>query len=329
MTTSARVLPYALSWIVLAVLMVVGMQRLPPALYTPIDGEWAKWNAEAILKFGRPFDLSPYSMLAGMGSTYFPNLPYYAAELAFSIVLLARVIGFSWLITTVGAQLYLYVLFPPFSEVFLTYTGNSFSLAPYYAHLIAVLNAALGAFLMCGRSRDWRHNLVLAACVLALFISGLLSAPFTFIFFMPPYLVIGAALIVTRRPSAVEWSWKGAALAAGLIFFFASGLLDYYRGTIATASRTPPTAFAWDKLWETLLSTDTWLHIVRDYPPCAYSRQLLCMNDRGSWLLIAAIAGAAVAIVTQRGDIRVAAWALIAYLGLAISMALSTAGSGP
>jgi hypothetical protein len=41
------------------------------------------------------------------------------------------------------------------------------------------------------------------------------------------------------------------------------------------------------------------------------------MNDRGSWLLIAAIAGAAVAIVTRRGDIRAAAWALIVYLGLA------------
>jgi hypothetical protein len=134
---------------------------------------------------------------------------------------------------------------------------------------------------------------------------------------MPPYLVIGAGLIVTQRPSPVEWGWKAAVLAASLIFFFASGLPDYYRGTIATASRTPPTAFAWDKLWDTLLSADTWLHIVRDYPPCANSRQLLCMNDRGSWLLIAAIAGAVIAIVTRRGDIRVAAWALIAYLGLA------------
>jgi hypothetical protein len=175
----------------------------------------------------------------------------------------------------------------------------------------------MGALLMCGRSGDWRHNLVLAACVLALFISGLLSAPFTFIFFMPAYLVIGVALIVTRRPSGVEWGWKTAVLALGLIFFFASGLLDYYRGTIATVGRTPTAAFAW-KLWDTpLLSTDTWLHIVRDYPPCTYSRQLLCMNDRGSWLIIAGIAGAAVAIVTRRGDIRAAALALIAYLGLA------------
>jgi hypothetical protein len=190
MKIHVHALPYVLSWGVLALLMVVGMSRLPLALYTPMDGEWARWNVEAILTFGKPFDLSPYSMLAGMGSTYFPNLPWlnpgalalalpiddnttsivsyaiYACELAVSIVLLARIIGFSWLIATVGAQLYLYTLFPPFSEVFLTYTGNSFSLAPFYAHLIAVLNAAMAALLMCGRTGDWRHNLVLAACVL-------------------------------------------------------------------------------------------------------------------------------------------------------------------
>ena len=46
--TLGRALPYLISWGVLAVLMVVGMTRVPMALYTPIDGDWAKWNAEAI-----------------------------------------------------------------------------------------------------------------------------------------------------------------------------------------------------------------------------------------------------------------------------------------
>jgi hypothetical protein len=339
MKTYARVLPYILSWGFLVVSMVVGMNRLPFALYTPIDGEWAKWNAEAILKFGNPFDLSPHNMLAGVGSMYLPNLPWlnpgalalalpiedsaknivsyaiYAAELAVSIVFLARVIGFSWLIATVGAQLYLYLLFPPFSEVFLTYTGNTFSLAPVYAHLIGVLNAATGTLLICGRSGDWRHNLVLAACVLALFISGFLSAPFTFVFFMPAYLLIGIALIVGRRPSRVEWTWKAAVLAACVVFFFGSGLLSYYAGTIATSQRTPVSAVAWDKI----LSLRAWLHAFQDYPMCARlrSQMLLCMNDRVSWLLIVAIAGAAVAIVTKRGETRTAAWGLTIYLGLA------------
>jgi hypothetical protein len=347
----ARALPYLLSWGVLGLLMIVGMNRVPFALYIPGDGDWARWNVEAILEFGKVFDLSPYSMLAGMGSTYSPNLPWlnpgalalalpiedsaknivsyavYAAELAVSLVLLARVVGFSWLTATVSAQLYLYLLFPPFSEVFLTFTGYSFSAAPHYAHLFAALNAAMGALLMCGRSGDWRYDLVLAACVLALFISGLLSAPFTFIFFMPAYLVIGVALIVTRRPSGVEWAWKTAVLALCVIFFFGSGLLSYYLGTIATSERTPTSAVAWDQI----LSLRAWLHTFRDYPMCAHSRSrlLLCMNGRESWLLIAAIAGAAVAIVIRRGDIRTAAWALIAYLGLVHAYAYVNGWFGP
>ena len=71
-----RALPYLLSWGLLVVLMIVGMERMPSALYRPIDGEWAKWNVEAILHFGKVLDLSPYSMLAGMGSMYFPNRPW-------------------------------------------------------------------------------------------------------------------------------------------------------------------------------------------------------------------------------------------------------------
>jgi len=223
---TVRALPYLLSWAVLAVLMIVGMNRMPLVLYTPIDGEWAKWNVEAILHFGKVFDLSPYSMLAGMGSMYFPNLPWlnpgalalalplddqtknivsyaiYAAELAVSIVVLARVIGFSWLMATAAAQLYLYLLFPPFSEVFRIY--GWYSLAPYYAHLQAVLNGAAAVLLVCGRLRDWRGNAILAAGFVALFISGLLSAPFTFVFATPAYIAICAALVLTRRPSRVD-----------------------------------------------------------------------------------------------------------------------------
>jgi hypothetical protein len=331
---TVRALPYVLSWGVLAVLMIVGMDRMPLVLYTPIDGEWAKWNVEAILHFGKVFDLSPYSMLAGMGSMYFPNLPWlnpgalalalplddhtknivsyaiYAAELTVSIVVLARVIGFSWLMAMAAAQLYLYLLFPPFSEVFRIY--GWYSLAPYYAHLQAVLNGAAALLLVCGRLRDWRGNAILAAGFVALFISGLLSAPFTFVFATPAYIAICAALVLTRRPSRAEWVWKISALALCLLFFFASGLLDYYLGTVATAGRTPTTAIAWDRL----LSAGAWLQLFRDHSICSDPRLLLCISDRGAWLQIAALCGAALAIITRRGDIRTAAWALIAYIGL-------------
>ena len=332
--TAFRALPYLLSWGALAAATIVGMHRMPLALYTPIDGEWAKWNVEAILHFGKVFDLSPYSMLAGMGSMYFPNLPWlnpgalalglpfsdptnniisyavYAAELAVSILVLARVIGFSWLMATAAAQLYLYLLFPPFSEVFRIYAW--YSLAPYYAHLQAVLNGATALLLLCGRQRDWRRNAVLAAGFLALFISGLLSAPFTFVFAAPAYVAISAALILARGPRPSEWAWKIAALALCLMFFFGSGLLDYYLGTIATAGRTPTAAMAWDRL----LSADAWLRLIRDHSLCGDPRLMLCIKDRGAWLQIAALCGAVLAIVTRRGDIRTAAWALIGYIGL-------------
>ena len=334
METTVRALPYLVSWAALAILMIIGMDRMPLVLYTPIDGQWAKWNVEAILQFGKVFDLSAHSMLAGMGSMYFPNLPWlnpgalalalplgdqaksiasyaiYAAELAVSIVVLARVIGFSWLMATAAAQLYLYLLFPPFSEVFRIY--DWYSVAPYYAHLQAVLNGAAAALLVCGRLRDWRGNAMLAAGFFVLFISGLLSAPFTFVFAAPAYVVICAALILTRQPSPAEWAWKSAALVLCLIFFFASGLLDYYLGTIATAGRTPTAAIAWDRL----LSADAWLRLFRDHSLCGDPRLMLCIEHRWAWLQIAALCGAALAIIRRCGDMRTAAWALVAYVGL-------------
>jgi len=336
MAAFALVLPYLLSWGVLAVLMIVGMHRLPLALYTPVDGEWAKWNVEAILKFGKIFDLSPYSMLAGMGSMYFPNLPWlnpgalalglpldeqtknivsyavYAAELAISIILLARSIGFSWLMATAAAQLYLYLLFPPFATVFQIY--NWYGLAPYFAHLAAALNAATAVFLACGRTRDLPRNVLLCAAFLVLFISGLRSAPFTFVFATPAYIAISAAVVVGRRPPRAEWVWKATALLLCVVFFFGSGLLSYYLGTVATSGRTPTAAVAWDKI----LSLRAWLQLFEHHSLCQGDpRLLLCIQDRGGWLNIAALVGAAVAVVTRRGDIRTAGAALIAYIGLA------------
>jgi len=331
----ARTLPYLLSWGVLAALMIVGMNRLPLGLYGPVDGDWAKWNVEATLHFSKIFDLSPYSMLAGMGSMYLPNLPWlnpgalalalpltpnaqnivsyltYAAELAISTVVLARVIGFSWLMATAAAQLYLYVMFPPFWEVFQIYP--QYMLAPYYAHLTAVLNGATAVLLACGRSGDWRINLAFSIGFFALFVSGLLSAPISFIFAAPAYIAISAVVILARRPPRAEWAWKAVPLLFCLVFFFASGLPSYYLGTVATAARTPPSPIMWDKL----LSLGAWLQLFKTHPLCQDPRLLLCLSTKGAWLEIAGIVGAATAILTRRGDMRSTAVALIAYIGFA------------
>src|SRR5260370_28364143 len=121
-------------------------------------------------------------------------------------------------------------------------------MAPYFAHLTAELNAAAAVFLACGRTRGGWRNAILCAPFLPLFVSGLLSAPFTFVFATPAYIVISAAVVLGRRPPRLEWAWKAAALPLCLIFFFRSRLLPHYLLTLATSGRTPTSATAWDKI---------------------------------------------------------------------------------
>ncbi|PWT89545.1 MAG: hypothetical protein C5B56_06940 [Proteobacteria bacterium] len=337
------------SWGLLAALMIFGATRMPGILYSAIDGEWAKWNAQSILHFGNPFDLSPYNMLAGMGSIYLPNLPWlnpgalalalpfgetttsiisflvYGAELAVSIVVLARAAGASWLIATIAAQFHLYVLFPPFSEVF--HISEWYGASPVYAHLTAVLNFGTASLLHCGRAGRWRRNGALSAAILFLFVSGVMSAPFTFIFFMPPYLVIGGVLVAAQRPSRSELAWKVTALLICLLFFVGSGLIDYYLGTAATAARTPAAPIAWDRL----SSPAAWLRLLRDHSLCDDARMLVCFNDRGVWLQLAGLVGACVTIVRGTGLLRAGAWAFVGYIAAThlYSYAYQAAWLGP
>jgi hypothetical protein len=95
--------------------------------------------------------------------------------------------------------------------------------------------------------------------------------------------------------------------------FFASGLLDYYLGTIATAARTPNSAVAWDQLSSPL----AWFRLFRDHPLCQNPWLLLCLNDRGAWLLLASLTGALLATFTRPGDTRVVGWMLLGYIGFA------------
>jgi hypothetical protein len=110
--------------------------------------------------------------------------------------------------------------------------------------------------------------------------------PFTFVFATPAYVAISFAITVGRRPPRAEWAWKTAGLVLCLIFFFGSGLLSYYLGTIATSGRTPTSAVAWDKI----LSFRAWLQLFENHSLCQEdSRLLLCVQDRGAWLNIAAL----------------------------------------
>ena len=162
--------------------------------------------------------------------------------------------------------------------------------------------------LSAGGSRDWRGNAILAVGFFALFISGLLSAPFTFVFATPAYIAICAAMILTRATVARRMGMEDLRrLHCACCSFFGSGLLDYYLGTVATAGRTPTAPIAWDRL----LSAEAWLQLFRDQLDMQRSTAAAVhQRSRRHGCMIAALCGAALAIVTRRGDIRTAACGL-------------------
>jgi hypothetical protein len=138
---------FCLSWLIFILLVAASI----PLSHDPIhggtyswhDGNWAEWSSNFIFHHGKPFDLSPYNAFAGMGSMHLPNLPWanpgaimlnlpldrstahtlsysaYMIVLCVSIVLLARAMGFSWITGSIGAQIHIIVLFPPFSKFFI------------------------------------------------------------------------------------------------------------------------------------------------------------------------------------------------------------------
>ena len=123
----------------------IGLWRLSGeilGMYDSDDGMWAAWNLRGIFEWSRPFDLAPFNPLSGMGSTFVPNTPWlnpaalalalplprelcylisyfiYFVELSLSLVLLFRVIGLAPLEAIFCSQLYLLVLFPPTTGIF-------------------------------------------------------------------------------------------------------------------------------------------------------------------------------------------------------------------
>src|SRR5262249_7094766 len=81
------------------------------------------------------------------------------------------------------------------------------------------------------------------------------------------------------------------ALLLCVVFFFGSGLLSYYLGTVATSGRTPTAAVAWDKI----LSLRAWLQLFEHHSLCqGYTRLILCIQESGGWMDIVTLVGAVV-----------------------------------
>lgn len=223
---------------------LVGWYRLPESIwgvYSLVDGRWAAWNTEFILRWAKFLDLSPFNIFSGMGSMFLPNLPWlnpgawplawplarmerfavsytiYLIEIAASIVLLARVLGLGRAASHVAAQLHVLFLFPPFSQYFLALPW--YSLAPVNAQLAAVMNCLLALTLVIGRlSRA--ANLAGAGGIVSLTLIGILSAPMTVITYVPVYVLFGAVLVLGREPTRRRLLWKiGAWLVTACILF--------------------------------------------------------------------------------------------------------------
>jgi hypothetical protein len=326
---------YFSSWIALFFLMIVGAIRVPGALYTGLDGEWARWNARAILYFGRFLDFGPHNILAGMGSTYFANLPWlnpgalmlilpfsdtatnlisyivYGVELAVSIYAVARAFGFSRLVATISAQMHLLLFFPPFSVAFQIYLF--YSLIPYAAHLTAVLNFSVVLFMQCGRQRSVVLNGIICAALLILFISGMTSAAFTYVFFTPFYVLACSLIVFAQPPSWRELAWKTAAIFICIVLFLSADLLDYYLGTVAAVKRTPASQVN----WSALVSVSAWFEAIFNYPICKGDPAfLLCRENRGLWVQVAGVVGAAMCIKSRTAQIRYLAGIFIVFFPL-------------
>ena len=237
----------------------------------------------------------------------------YAAELAVSIIALARVIGFSWLMSnSSSAQLYLYLLFPPFSEVFRIY--DWYSLAPSIAHLQAALGPACRPMLLlraarrlAGKRTPGRRR-VLVCLSPTCFRRPLLS-----VFATPTYIPVLAAVILAKqalanRVGVEECSWR---YAADLHFFLRPSRL--YLGTMATAGR----ADGPDRRGTGCCPAESWLHLFSAITGYAGEETVGCCC--ASTIVVAgcsAHSGAVLAMVARRGDFRTTAAAFIAYIAL-------------
>jgi hypothetical protein len=326
---------YFSSWIALVFLMIVGAIRAPGTLYTELDGEWARWNARAILHFGRFLDFGPHNILAGMGSTYFANLPWlnpgalalllpfsytvtnvisyivYGVELAVSIYAIARAFGFSRLVATISAQMHLLLFFPPFSVAFQIFPF--YSNIPYAAHLTAVLNFSVVFFMQCGRQRSDVLNGIICAALLFLFISGMTSAAITYVFFTPFYVLACSLNMFSQPPSWRELAWKTAAIFICIVFFLSADLLNYYLGTVAAVKRTPASQVN----WSALLSVSAWLEAIFSHPICKGDPAfLLCRENRGLWVQVAGVVGAAMCIKSRAAQIPYLAGLFIVFFPL-------------
>ncbi len=319
--TGARAGAYIASWACFYVLLVLGWYAYPEGIwgvYSLVDGRWAAWNAEFVARWGKFLDPSPFNIFSGMGSWFLPNLPWlnpaawslalpldrmttfwisytiYVFEIAASIVLLMRVLGFPPATSHLAAQIHVFFLFPPFSHYF--HSLPWYSLAPFNAHLGAIANGLLALILMTGQF-GILGNVGCVAGIVVLTMVGILSAPMTFVSFFPVYGLLGAVLVFSRRLTLGAFLWKCGCVVATASILLVLGVATYYQGSIITSARyllhPSPTGSL-----QAAFSLDTWGGLLRSYPLCEAPQTLLCGQYKVVYFKALALLGATWWIIT-------------------------------
>ena len=315
---------------------VVGWHLIPNriwGLYTLSDGAWSVWHATSIFEWGKPFDLSPYSFLQGLGSLYPPNTPWlnpgalalslpgelatryylsysiYFFELLISTIILGRSLGLSRVRSTVFAQLLCLIIFPPYSGYFVTLPY--ISLGPSYAHLISMFMLLLVAFNALGRTGT-RNNILILFAMLAAIASAVYTAAVTFTTLVPVYAIFGVA-ILTHEPNPKSMSWKLGTIVGLLLLSYILGFREYYVGTaqVSSSDLLTPGISATVGIKTLLLDL---IQKLKVYNWCYWPQAFICSDYPIVFFHAAAYTGAVVSIIISRGLERRLAIAMVLFI---------------
>lgn len=225
-------------------------------LYSEIDGQLFAWLGKFLIKWGKPFDMNTLNPFQGMGSVFVPvnswwnpgaialGLPNsnlinyilsysaYWLEIFFATYLLAKTIGLNKIESILTAELFVLLIFPPFSNYF--NTSPLFSLVPVFAHLLALLCIMIIAYVKLGEGGVVR-NLFLAFFLSFTSFIVILSTGFGLITCIPIYalLAFGFTLQNFDRKHGL---WKIGTISLIACSFLIMHGINYYQDTVGYVS---------------------------------------------------------------------------------------------
>ncbi|HEY7665354.1 MAG TPA: hypothetical protein VH934_19725 [Xanthobacteraceae bacterium] len=343
MTNSLRVLmTYVLPIAITGAVIVWGLWIVPDILfgmYGNVDGKWGSWSARAILEWSTFLDFGPYSPVTGMGSPLLPNLPWlnpgalalaipvaleykhlfsylvYLVELTVTLYILFRELDLEREYAFVAVLLYVSFFFLPFNSV--SGAWHLYTLGPFYCHQFAAMNLATVALLRFGLS-TFRLNLIWGLAFIVCLFIAFSSAPISNLFYVPVYATLWAVVSLSSRIERRALLPRLGLLLFTLAVFAAIGLPSYILVTAAVSARDnaiPP--FLHPGM--ALLTLDYWVKLVSRFSTCSGQQAivLICPSmNPVAWIQIAALIGAGVLIVFDKGRRRALAITVVSMIVL-------------